>query len=253
MSVFGELYAKCYDLVYESKEYDSEVDYVSSLIKKYAGNSKSILDLGCGTGKHAELFLNKGHSVHGVDLSDEMLEIAKKRIGEENSEVRFSCANITELSLDKKFDTVVSLFHVMGYLTTNANVGDVFRVASDHLNQGGLFIFDFWYGPGVLTDMPETRIKRFGDDDIDVTRLSEPEFFERENMVRVNYHFFIKDKKSSEIIEKSEKHDVRYFFDPELEMFCESNGFEIAQKLQWLTDESPSFGSWYVVWVLRKK
>ncbi|MDY0130988.1 MAG: methyltransferase domain-containing protein, partial [Methanosarcina vacuolata] len=69
MNVFGD-YSKYYNLLYKDKEYSKEVEYVVNLINKYNPNSKTILDLGCGTGRHDELFAKYGYSVCGIDIRD---------------------------------------------------------------------------------------------------------------------------------------------------------------------------------------
>ena len=79
MSVFGKEYSQIYDLLYKSKDYEREVEYLNKLIKKnYKKKIKNILDIGCGTGKHASLLVDKGYQLHGVDMSPQMISIAKK-------------------------------------------------------------------------------------------------------------------------------------------------------------------------------
>jgi len=73
MNQFGNLYSQYYDLLYQDKDYIAEVDYIENLIKSHSREVKTILDLGCGTGKHDELLCDKGYTVHGVDISKEML------------------------------------------------------------------------------------------------------------------------------------------------------------------------------------
>lgn len=79
MNQFSDLYSQYYDLLYQNKNYKKEVDYVDNLIKSYLKNPKTLLDMGCGTGRHAELFCEKGYIVHGVDISKNMLKIAEER------------------------------------------------------------------------------------------------------------------------------------------------------------------------------
>ncbi|MDY0327537.1 MAG: class I SAM-dependent methyltransferase, partial [Arcobacteraceae bacterium] len=69
MNQFGDLYSQYYDLLYSDKDYIGEVEYVDSLIKANSNKVETLLDMGCGTGKHAELFCDKGYKVHGIDLS----------------------------------------------------------------------------------------------------------------------------------------------------------------------------------------
>ena len=251
MNQFGNLYSQYYDLFYSDKDYSEEVDYINSLIQANNKNINTLLDMGCGTGKHAELFCNKGYTVHGIDLSEDMLKIAEnRRIGKENK-LSFSHSNIQNLSLNKKFDVVVSLFHVMSYQNSNSELFKAFEVAKKHLKDGGIFIFDFWYGPAVLTDLPTNKIKRLENGNIKVTRLAEPILNAQKNIVDVNYDIFIENKETKEVVEKKELHQMRYFFDTELEFICESIGFNILNKYEWLSYKKPDFSSWNVVWIIK--
>ena len=139
MSQFGGLYSQYYDLLYSDKDYAGEVDYINKLIKENSNEAKSLLDLGCGTGKHAELLCNNGYIVHGIDLSEDMLEIAKNRRIDKVDRLFFSRSNIQELELNKKFDVVVSLFHVISYQNSNDQLIKAFEVAKSHLKNNGIF------------------------------------------------------------------------------------------------------------------
>ena len=251
MNQFGDLYSQYYDLLYSDKDYISEVKYVDSLIKANGKNTKTLLDMGCGTGKHAELFCDMGYEVHGIDLSKGMLKIAENRRKNKGDSLSFSQSNIQNLSLNKKFDVVISLFHVMSYQNSNSELIKAFEVAKNHLNNDGIFVFDFWYGPAVLTDLPTTRVKRLENENIKVTRIAEPVIYAKKNIVDVNYDVFIEDKLSNKIIEKKELHKMRYFFDTELEMICEKVGFKILNKFEWLSKKKPNFNSWNVVWIIK--
>src|SRR3990172_5281821 len=76
MTVFGK-YSSYYNLLYKDEDYAGEVEYIHNLIQKHSPGAKSILDLGCGTGRHDLLLAEKGYSVTGVDQSEEMLAVAK--------------------------------------------------------------------------------------------------------------------------------------------------------------------------------
>ena len=247
MKQFGDLYSK----FYEDKNYFDEVEYIDFLIKKNCQSAKTLLDMGCGTGKHAELLCEKGYKVHGIDLSEGMLKVANKRkIGKEDR-LDFSHSSIQNLNIDKKFDVITSLFHVMSYQNTNSELLKAFEVAKKHLNTHGIFIFDFWYGPAVLTDLPMVRIKRLENKNIKITRLAEPIIHSKKNIVDVNYDIFIEDKISKKVVEKKEIHKMIYFFDTELDFFCETIGFNVLNKYEWMSDKVPDFKSWNVVWIVK--
>src|SRR5262245_28546394 len=149
MGNFEEHYAKCYDLLYRTKDYEKEADYVLGLLRESSPNARSILDLGCGTGRYDEVFLARGYSVFGVDRSEAMLERAKDRCGDR---MEYARSDIVGLELGRRFDAVTALFHVVDYVTTNQRLGALFAGIGRHLAEGGTLIFDFWYGPAVLTD-----------------------------------------------------------------------------------------------------
>ena len=86
-----------------------------------------------------------------------MIRIAQKN---KNKNLTFIRSSIEELHLNQKFDAVISLFHVMSYQTTNEELSAAFKTASKHLAKGGIFIFDFWYGPTVHNEKPSIRIKK---------------------------------------------------------------------------------------------
>ena len=75
MKVFNA-YAKYYDLLYKNKDYNKEADYISRFIKKYKPDTKTILDLGCGTGRHDLHLSVKGFDITGVELSEDMYSAA---------------------------------------------------------------------------------------------------------------------------------------------------------------------------------
>jgi SAM-dependent methyltransferase len=249
MSVFDKYYAQFYDMLYKDKDYESESNYIISLIKKYNPEAKSILDLGCGTGRHAELFSNKGFIVLGVDQSKYMLNEAMNR---KNNNLDFIEGDIRFLKLDKKFDVVTALFHVLSYQITNKDVESLIRTAYNHLNKNGLFIFDFWYGPAVIIQKPEVRIKELENDNVKFIRVAKPMIDFSRNVVKVCYKIFVVDKKNKTFLEHEEIHPMRFFFDPELELFIENIGFKLESKFSWLKFEKPSENDWSVVWVVRK-
>lgn len=247
--VFGN-YAYYYNLLYKDKDYVSESDYIQTLINRFSTiKVQSILDLGCGTGIHAHLLSQKGYSVVGVDRSQKMIESAKTR---ETNHLKFLVGDITTFKLGKKFDVITSLFHVISYVTLNEDLEAFFVNISDHLNDNGLFIFDCWYGPAVLTDRPAIRIKRLEDEQILVTRIAEPVMHPNENIVNIKYEVLIENKTDGHNEKICETHPVRYFFKPEIELFLPRYGFELLHCEEWMTGKPLGFDTWGACWILKK-
>ncbi len=247
MSVFGN-YSRYYDLLYRDKDYGGEAAYIHSLIERQRPGARSVLDLGCGTGRHASLLAERGYDVTGVDRSPEMLAEARAR------EVRagrseFVEGDLRSVRLGRQFDVVVSLFHVMSYQTTNADLAAAFATLRAHLAPGGLFIFDCWYGPAVLNLRPAVRVLRLEDEATAVTRLAEPVLHPNANVVDVNYQVFVKDKRTSAVSELREKHSMRYLFAPEVDFLLAAAGLE-PQKLEaFMADGGPGLDTWTAVFL----
>ena len=79
MSKHFDLYSRYYNLLYQDKNYEGEVEYVYDKLKNYLPNINQILELGTGTGIHASLLQKKGLSVTGIELSDEMAQQAREK------------------------------------------------------------------------------------------------------------------------------------------------------------------------------
>lgn len=254
MPVFNA-YSKYYDLLYKDKDYTGEAEYVHNLIQKHTPGAKSILNLGCGTGRHDFLLAEKGYTITGVDISEDMISIAKTHLSTLNlkpSTLSFKQSDIRTVRLNQTFDAVVSLFHVVSYQTRNEDLQATFSTVKTHLKPGGVFIFDCWYGPAVLTDRPSVRIKRLEDEKRSVIRIAEPIMHPNVNIVEVNYQIIVRNKASNELETHHEQHRVRYLFRPEIELFLSHAGFQLLSCREWMTERNPDFKSWSVCFVTKK-
>lgn len=241
--VFSD-YAAYYDLLYADKDYGSEVDYIHQLISQYSNKQpRTLLDIGCGTGKHAELLSQKGLTVHGVDQSQDMISIANEKT---NESLSFGCGDFANFVVDKQFDIVTSLFHVLNYITDTNELSKSIANVKKHLQANGLFIFDFWYGPAVLTDRPHQRYRLFENNVLAVHRFVSPEMHANKNTVDVNYSMIIEPAKEDAVYRVQEKHTMRYFFLPEIEELLLRNDFVIRHCSKWMeSDTELSYDTWY--------
>ncbi|MBN1615000.1 MAG: class I SAM-dependent methyltransferase [Deltaproteobacteria bacterium] len=255
MTSFAE-YSTFYDLFYRDKDYAGEARYISSLINRYRRRAESILEMGCGTAAHAVHLAEAGFRIHGIDRSAAMLAVARQRLKDlpqESAErISLSRGDIRRYRSRKRFDAVIALFHVMSYQRSNADLMGAFGTARRHLEPDGIFIFDAWYGPAVLTERPEVRRRRFEDDSRIVTRIAEPFLHPNENIVEVHYRISAEDKQKGSTAQFEESHFMRYLFHPEVALMSASSGFDLTAAFAWLTDRKPGFDSWYACFVCRK-
>lgn len=254
MTEVFDAYAAYYDLLYRDKDYPAEARYVQSLLRRHGVSAGDILELGCGTGKHAEMLGRLGFSIHGLDSSPSMVERARERTPPDlASQLQFDVGDARSTRLNRPFDAVISLFHVTSYQTTNEDLAGMFATAAAHLRTGGLFVFDFWYGPGVLTDPPVERVKNLEDGLIQVTRTAKPTLRPNENIVDVHYEVVVKQNGSGRVADIEETHSMRYLFLPEVRWMLQTAGMELLQAERWMSQEDLGCGSWQAVVIAQRK
>ena len=164
----------------------------------------------------------------------------------------FSQGNARNCRIGREFDSVLSLFHVVSYQTTNEQLHAMFETAALHLKAGGVFIFDYWYGPTVLSERPSVRVKRIASKEIGVTRIAEPIILVTDSCVDVNYHVYIEDLVTHEVDQLHETHRMRYLFATEIKMLARTAGLEVMESCEWLSGRQPGLNTWGVCYVLRK-
>ena len=154
--------AQFYDALYEFKDYASTFSQLRQLIEYLTPGAKDLLDMACGTGKHLE-YLQEFYYTEGVDVSPEMLEIARKRC----PKVPFHVGDMVNFDLRRTFDVITCLFSSIGYLTTLESLQKAIAQMGGHLRPGGLLIVEPWLSPenywvGKLNvnvvDKPELKI-----------------------------------------------------------------------------------------------
>ncbi|MDD2336792.1 MAG: class I SAM-dependent methyltransferase [Geobacteraceae bacterium] len=242
MSVFNE-YARYYDLLYRDKNYRGEADYIHKLIREHRPGARTILNLGCGSGRHDQYLEELGYAITGVDLSEEMLSAAQNA-SINNNKREYIHGDIRSVRLDKTYDVVLSLFHVVSYLVTNNDLKSAFLTAKAHLKPEGLFIFDCWYGPGVLTDPPTLRVKELEDETISVTRIATPILYPNDNTVDVDYRISIRNKHDGEAKTLQETHRMRYLFIPEIVEYLSYAGLSPLFFSRWMETAPPNDTTW---------
>lgn len=247
MTVFDN-YSKYYDLLYFDKDYKAEVKYINNIIKKYNPDALFLLELGCGTGIHAELLSQEGYTIYGIDISQSMLDKALKIC---NKNLSFYLGDIRTYRVNRKFDAVISIFHVASYQTETEDLIKYFKTAREHLNKDGLFIFDCWWGPAVLSQKPEKRVKRLENDEISIVRHANPVIYPSRNVVDVNYEIKITDKKTGVIESINEIHSMRYLFTPEIKFLLKQCGLKPVHSEEWLSSKDPGFDTWGVCFIVK--
>ena len=128
-----------YDEIMEMIEYDGWVN----LTKKYLTPSSKILDLACGSGTFAISLANDGYKVSGLDLSREIIAVAKEKAITNHVDIDFKVKDMTNFTYDEKFDVVTCYFDSINFLALD-EVSKMMDNVYNHLVTGGYFIFDLF-------------------------------------------------------------------------------------------------------------
>ena len=250
MEVFQD-YAYYYNTFYNDKDYKAEALQVDRILNNFGRNISEIMNFGCGTGKH-DIELSKiGYRCAGIDVSSRMIEAAQQNAEKEKLNIEFSVADIRKYKGQKKYDAVISLFHVMSYQTSNQDIKAAFCAAREVLSVGGIFLFDVWYGSGVLSDKPAVRVKEIEKEDMKLIRIARPVLHEKRNIADIHYNILAVEDKTGKTETVNEVHTMRYFFRPELELLLEHSGFELLDNIDCKTLGETSFESWTSYFIAR--
>ena len=135
-------FAVVYDTFMDNVPYEEWGEYLHGLLLEYGVEDGLILDLGCGTGTMTEILASKGYDMTGVDFSEEMLDIAMQKRTKSGHDILYLMQDMREFELYGTVRAIVSVCDSMNYLTEDGDLEQVFRLANNYLDPGGLFIFD---------------------------------------------------------------------------------------------------------------
>jgi SAM-dependent methyltransferase len=253
--VFGSVLASAYDSVYREKDYERECDLVERILKlNQMEGAQTILDLGCGTGNHALLLAERGHDVVGADRSGDMLIKADEKRQKSTGRDRLTLleADLKDLRLNRHFDVVLMMFNVFGYQLGNKDVGAALETVRTHLRPGGIFVFDCWYGPAVLSERPMTRFKQTVTEQGELLRVSSGTLDVAAHTCLVTLEVW--EIENTQVVSHGrEEHPVRFFFPLELQLLLETHGLALIESRVFPSfDQPPSEREWNMINVARK-
>lgn len=136
-------FAKVYETFMDNIPYEEWAEYLTGLLKEYGIAEGSLLcELGCGTGTMTRLLAKAGYDMIGIDLSEEMLDIARYEHPDEEYDILYLNQDMREFELFGTVAAIISVCDSMNYLTSDEELLQVFKLVNNYLDQGGYFIFD---------------------------------------------------------------------------------------------------------------
>jgi len=197
-----------------TKNTENEVKW---MIKEYLRDPEmKIIDVGCGTGRHAISLAKKGYgNITGIDLSRSMIESAKEVAERKNVQVDFSVCDARELPFENEFDAALCLCEGAFRLLENDDENyKVFKAVHRSLRKHGIFIL--------------TALNLFRDDKHDPMTCRS--YFEEEIV-----------KKDGQ--RKTIKCSDRSYSFPELKWVLEQHGFKVVLGASPFSKEKISYGA----------
>lgn len=112
-------------------------------IDEYANSPyPKILDVGCGTGTILSHLLTKGYDVQGIDRSENMLAVAQHKLNKQGFHPLLLCQDMRYLELTSSYEVIYLFCDTLNYLVTEEDILQAFRSCYQHLDEGGLLVFD---------------------------------------------------------------------------------------------------------------
>lgn len=247
--MFGDDYARAYDAIYADKDYDSECRALIAAMEAHGyGPGSRLLDVGCGTGRHAVQMAKAGYHVTGTDRSVAMLDIARERARE--GFVVWDTDEAAESGA--QFDVVYSLFDVLSYQVATEQTVDFVSGLMQATRPGGVVIFDSWHTAGLVTDPPKAeQTREFLSPQGRITRSSTSRVDWVNTVTHIDYNVTIADGGSTKSF--SETHVMRSFTVAELLLLSAYVGLSDAQVVPSPSMKGPvSAADWHVAVIGRR-
>jgi len=173
--------------------YDRWADYIEKILKKHGIEKGLVLELGCGTGTMTRKMADKGYDMIGIDISEDMLSLARERSEGKYEDILYLCQDMRAFELYGTVAAIICVCDTINYMLTTEDLSKVFRLAGNYLDPGGLFIFDMdtiYLYEQVLADKTTYIEHENG------SFIWENNYYPEENINEVNLTFFIKQENS---------------------------------------------------------
>ena len=225
-STLAEIYHELYQHVFD---YEKEFHFYDTILK--TNNCYKILEVGCGSGMLARRFLANGYDYLGLDLHNEMLEIARREVHSD----RFIQCDMRNLSFDRQFDAILITGRSIAYVIENQGILDTLNGVHKSLKDNGLFVFGVFDAKQIFDNFNDFE-QNIGHNGKMIRRISH---LEKNLATGWTYDWFAKYiiEKDNEISEFNDITTLRAFTRDEIAIFMKLADFDIEE----ITDERKAF------------
>ena len=239
-------FAYIYDVLMQDVDYKKRTDYICSLFKVFDRMPTLMLDLACGTGEFSNRFAKKGVSVIGVDISYDMLSVAREKSADDGNDILYLCQDATQLDLYGTIDGAICCLDSLNHITDYDKFCKAIARVSLFLEKDRLFIFD------LNTEYKHREVlgnNTFVIDTDDVYCVWQNEYKDH-NTVEINLDFFTSD--SDAYYRSGESFCERAYTDDEIKNALQKAGLKIEAVYEEMTQNAPNDTTQRVVYVTRK-
>ena len=153
--------------VYKHRNENDAEEHVKLILENVSTKpGANVLDMSCGAGRHAILLSRKNYNVTAVDLSENLLSIAKQTADKENLSINFIHSDIRKFKSTLKFDLILNLFTSFGYFDTDEENFSILQKAYNFLADDGYFVLDFFNSTFLAKNLVEYSKDVFNDVEI---------------------------------------------------------------------------------------
>ncbi|MCU0287199.1 MAG: class I SAM-dependent methyltransferase [Acidobacteria bacterium] len=157
--VYHEMYKSIFD-------YEKEFHFYDTLLRKY--KCRDLLEIGCGTGNLAPYFIKAGYKYTGIDLHNEMLQIAR----ENYPETQFIQADMRDLHLFHNCESIIITGRSFCYMAANKDVMTALQSIYRALKEKGILIFDNFKADEILPNLKKKSCQEIESGDTKYRRLN---------------------------------------------------------------------------------
>ena len=260
-------FATVYDTFMDETPYDVWGDFVAGLIERYglskpytnagarvsdsadsaceeiseeealAQERNLVVELGCGTGSFTQVMKQKGYDIMGIDMSPDMLNIARNKAAESGLDIMYLEQDMRELDLYCTAGTIVSVCDSVNYLLEDEDVIETFRLVNNFLYPKGVFIFDFNTLHKYRDVIGDATIAENRDD---CSFIWDNYYHEEEHVNEYDLTIFVKTSDEDEIFRRfSETHYQRGYTLEEMLSFVKAAGLEFVEAIDVDTHQAP--------------
>lgn len=239
-------FAYSYDILMNDVDYKKRTEYLCSLFNAFDRMPTLMLDLACGTGEFSNHFAQKGVSVIGVDISYDMLSVAREKTAEAGNDILYLCQDAAELDLYGTIDGAICCLDSLNHITDYEKFCKALERVSLFLEKDRLFIFD------LNTEHKHSTVlgnNTFVIDSDEVYCVWQNEYKDN-NIVEINLDFFVSNGDS--YYRTGESFCERAYTKQEIEVALQKAGLKIEAVYDDMTQNTPSDTAERIIYVTRK-